>query len=130
MVRLPPMFMKILLTALVIAGAILVIRTRSRPQQAVVPAEAPVTAPGFQLSLPRVAAYAMLLVMLSASGYFVYRQWEESWRVVTVRVVNAGSGSEVTYQAYKGDVGERSFKTTDGLIVNLADVERMELGGR
>ncbi len=130
MVRLAPMFMKILLTATVIAGAILVLRMRKRPQRVAVPvisARPPSTS---QLSIPKLAAYTLLFIMLVGSGYFVFRQWEESWRVVTVYVVNSDTGREVSYQAYKGEVGERSFKTTDGRLINLAPVERMELGRR
>ena len=130
MVRLAPMFTKILLTALVVVGAALALRMRKRPQRAVVRPDANSTVSGTGFSLPQAAAYAVLLVMLLASGYFVYRQWNESWKVVEVHVINAGSGREVTYQAYKGDIEDRSFKTTDGRIVRLAEVERMELGGR
>jgi len=83
---------------------------------------------GNAATLPRIAAYGALAIALVGCALFIYLQWQDTWRVVTVRVINAGSGIESTYQAYKGDVEDRSFTTTDGRRVNLAEVERMELG--
>lgn len=60
----------------------------------------------------------------------LFFQIQDAWQVVTVRVIDAGSGRETTYRAYKSDVGGRTFTTTDGRTVKLADVERMELGER
>jgi len=68
--------------------------------------------------------------MLLGCAVFIYFQWQDTWRVVTVRVINADNGKASSYQAYKGDVQVRSFTTTDGRTVNLAEIERMELGVR
>ncbi|MCP5415700.1 MAG: hypothetical protein H6965_01270 [Chromatiaceae bacterium] len=80
--------------------------------------------------MPKAAAYGLLGLLLSGSALFVYLEWQDSWRVVTVRVIHSGNGSETIYRAYKGDVKGRSFTTVDGRIVNLAEVERLELGTR
>ncbi|MCB1859762.1 MAG: antitermination protein NusG [Gammaproteobacteria bacterium] len=130
MIWLLSMFMKILLTVLVIIGAVLVVRSRKHSILASSPERNSQPAASFTPSVARVTAYSVLLVMVSASGYFVYRQWQESGTIVTVHVVDVGTGNEVTYQAFQGDVGARSFKTTDGRVVNLAEVERMELGNQ
>jgi hypothetical protein len=123
------MLMKILLTALVIAGALVVLRTRASSRRAgVVPAPSSSVSTGSTNVFPKVAAYGALAIMLIGCAVFIYYQWQDTWRVVTVRVVNAGTGSEAVYQAYKGDVTARSFVTTDGRTINLAEVERMELG--
>jgi hypothetical protein len=125
------MFMKLLLTLLVIAGAIVALRLRKRQSQR--PAIVHVnenSLPAGKIALPKIAAYAALSVMLLGCAAFIYFQLQDTWRIVTVRVIDAGSGKESTYQAYKGDVDGRSFTTTDGRRVNLAEVERMELGGR
>lgn len=125
------MFMKLLLTLLVIAGAVVALRLRKRPPQrvAMVHDAASDSTPG-KSKLPKIAAYGLLGVMLLGSALFIYIQWQDTWQVVTVRVIDAGSEKESTYQAYKGDIKRRSFTTTDGRTVNLAEVERMELGGR
>ena len=124
------MFMKLLLTVLVIAGAIIALRVRKRPvsRAAIADVDEHRTATGNN-TLPKLAAYGAVGIMLAGFALFVYFQWQDTWQVVTVRVIDAGSGKESTYQAHKGDVGGRSFTTTDGRTVNLAEVERMELGG-
>ena len=126
------MFMKLLLTLLVIAGAVIALRLRgkSSPQQAAISHDTENDRTTAKSNLPKIAAYGMLGVMLLGSALFIYVQWQDTWQVVTIRIINAGSGKESTYQAYKGDVKGRSFTTTDGRTVNLAEVERMELGGR
>lgn len=125
------MFMKIVLTVLVIVGAVVALRLRKRPlQRSVSVHENDSRLPAKQPALPKIAGYGALGIMLLGCAVFVYFQWQDTWQVVTVRVINAGSGKESTYQAYKGDVEGRSFTTTDGRTVNLAEVERMELGGR
>ena len=75
-------------------------------------------------------AYATVITMLVGSGVYFYFQWKDAYQVVSVRIIDTRSGKEVVYQAYKGDVDGRSFQTTDGRIVTLAEVERLELGER
>lgn len=123
------MFMKILLTALVIAGAVLTLRLRARrlsesgQQRPVLPA------PARRSQLPRLAAYGALIIMLAGASLYLYHQWRDAYQVVTVRVIDTRSGKQAVYQAYKGDVDGRSFQTVDGRTVALAEVERLELGG-
>ncbi|MCB1868855.1 MAG: hypothetical protein KDI43_10075 [Gammaproteobacteria bacterium] len=125
------MFMKLLLTLLVIAGAIGALRLRKRQPRRPVKSDINENhLPAGKSALPRIAAYGALGVMLLGCAVFIYLQLQDAWQVVTVRIIDAGSGKESTYQAYKGDVSGRSFTTTDGRRVNLAEVERMELGGR
>ena len=61
---------------------------------------------------------------------FLYHQWQDNYQIVQVHVIDTRSGKEVTYEAYKGDIEARSFLTVTGRQVNLAEVERMELGGK
>lgn len=123
------MFMKLLLTLLVIVAAVVVLRLRKRlPQRPAIVQVNENSLPAGKITLPKIAAYGALAVMLLGSAVFIYFQVQDTWQVVTVHVIDAGSGKESTYQAYKGDVGGRSFTTTDGRRVNLAEVERMELG--
>ncbi len=126
------MLLKILLTILVIAGAVLTLRMR-RGQ-----VEAPVSSVGRKRRNPSqrkldtpikiVAAGLAVLMVIGVSAY-LYHQWQDSYRVVTIRVIDTRSGTASQYEAYKGDVDGRQFVTTDGRTVALAEVERMELGG-
>jgi hypothetical protein len=124
------MISKLLFTAAVIALVYLLAKGRAERARTVRRAEPPAAA-----ALPRPSdrtarwlAYGLLGVMLAGSALFVFLQWQDQYRVVTVRVVNANTGRSVSYQARRGDVGERSFQTLDGRRVVLASVERMELG--
>lgn len=125
------MLMKLLLTLLVIIAALVTLRLRKRHPPRNLVASAAQQHQSVRGSLvPKAAAYGLLGLLLSGSALFVYLEWQDSWRVVTVRVIHSGNGSETIYRAYKGDVKGRSFTTVDGRIVNLAEVERLELGTR
>jgi len=119
------MLLKILLTAAIILGAMLFLRKRThRVQQTAVPASPQPQPP--QSRVPHYAAYGLVSIMLAGALYFVYLEWVESYQIVTVRVIDTRSGNTVSYEAYRGDVAERSLLTLDGKMVSLAEVERME----
>ncbi|MCP3868303.1 MAG: antitermination protein NusG [Gammaproteobacteria bacterium] len=120
--------MKLLVTGLVIFGAIMALRFRKRPPaNPVLVHQAP---PSHQSdsALFKAVAYGTVVVLLLGSGIYFYSQWQDAYQVITVHIIDTRSGREVTYEAYKGDVDGRSFKTTDGRVVTLAEVERLELG--
>ncbi len=123
------MFTKLLLTALVIFGALMVLRTR---RQRYVRPEAPIVASAPSVPktrIPQVVAYGLIVMVLAGAGYFLYLDWRDNYRVVTLRVIDSRTGKETRYQARKGDVEGRQFRTVDGKEVSLAEVERLELGG-
>jgi predicted ferric reductase len=119
------MLLKILLTAAIILGAMLVLRKRvQRVQQSVAPV---VSQPRpSRARLPHYAAYGLVSIMLAGALYFVYLEWRDSHQIVTVRIIDTRSGNVVSYEAHWGDVAERSLLTLDGRMVSLAEVERME----
>ncbi len=125
------MLLKILLTILVIAGAVLTLRLRRGQVEA--PASTAATSGrkvGHKLDTPiKIVAVGLAILMVVGVSAYLYHQWQDSYRVVTIRVIDTRSGTTSQYQAYKGDVDGRQFVTTDGLAVTLAEVERMELGG-
>ncbi len=127
------MITKILFTAAVIGIVFFLLGKRSRSG----PREAPPAKVTAQRSGPlissrftRIAAYAVVVTMLLGMALFAYREWEDAYRIVNIRVINARTGDMVTYQAHKRDVEGRRFLTLDGRLVTLAEVERMELIGR
>ncbi len=127
------MFLKLLLTALVIAGAILTLRMRkqrpihqSAPQMRVL--NAPSTEVPGRRRLVRFLAAGVVLLMLAGAALYLYHQWRDTYQVVTVRVIDTRSGQSTLHQAYKGDIQGRTFVTTDERTVTLAEVERMEIG--
>ena len=126
------MITKLLLTLSVIGIAWLVIRNRSRRGGISVAAQTTrLAAPSNQQTgqTPRLAAYGLIIFMILASGIFLYLQWRDEYRIVTVEVINTQTGHSVTYQARRGDVDERRFQTLDGRVVSVADIERIEMGG-
>ena len=122
------MFGKILLTAAVILGAYLVIRTRM--QRAREPVAAPSPRPPAPL-VPRetikAVAYGLVVVMVAGSLLWLYLDYQAGREVVTVRIINANTGNVTTYLARRADVKGRRFTTLDGHPITLADVDRMEL---
>ncbi|MES9868427.1 MAG: hypothetical protein ABW082_01270 [Sedimenticola sp.] len=121
------MIWKLLLTALVILGAVLVIRRRAQARPAPVQVVSEPESP--RKGIMMIAATAVVALMIIGAGAYVYFQWQDSNQVVNVRVIDTRSGNTVSYRAYKGDVEGRSFVTTEGRKVSLAEVERLELGG-
>lgn len=120
------MFGKILLTAAVLVAAFLIIRMRLRRP---VGAEARGTGGpvGSTRKAVRLIAYILVATMLGGSLLYLFLDWRADRQVVQVRVVNAYTGESVRYQARRGDVETRQFKTLDGRRVTLAEVERLEL---
>jgi hypothetical protein len=117
------MFGKILLTAAVIAAAVLVLRLRSRRG---VPATVSPAGrgPGGLMGWLAVGVIALMLV---GAALMFYLEWRADDEIVDVRVIDAGSGQVSSYRVRRGDVDERSFVTVDGRRVVLAETERLEM---
>jgi multisubunit Na+/H+ antiporter MnhB subunit len=123
------MFGKILLTAAVILGAYLVIRTRmQRSREAAAVPAAPAREPLVPAGTLKAVAYGLVVVMVAGSLLWLYLDYEAGREVVTVRIINANNGDVTTYMARRADVKGRRFTTLDGRPVTLSDVDRMELG--
>ena len=71
-------------------------------------------------------ATAAVVLMILAGGLLIYQQWRGSIEIIQVRVIDAGTGRAATYKAYRGEIEDRSFRTTDGRRIVLAETERME----
>jgi hypothetical protein len=119
---------KILITGVVILIAYLTIRsgTRRRARSGTVslPSRQEPLLPTGAL---RALTYGMAAMLIAGSLLWVYLDYRSAREVVTVRVINASTGSVTTYRARRSDVQGRQFNTLDGRCVTLADVDRMEL---
>lgn len=120
------MFWKLLLTAAVILGAYLVIRARIRrpPESA---ARGPAMVPLSVRPWMRGLAYGLVGLLIGGTAYFLIRSWDSGREVLKVQVVNANTGVVVEYRARRRDIEDRGFRTLEGQVVRLADVERMML---
>jgi hypothetical protein len=116
------MLTKLLFTALVIAGVYALYRFRGRT--------------GPQRSQPdhpadnrfgRLVSYGFVgvLIMISAVGYYFH--WQSQRQVVSVRVIDSGTGNFATYQVYRHSVEGRHLRTVDGRTVRLGAGERLEV---
>lgn len=76
----------------------------------------------------RLASYLLVGFALCAVVWVMVDDWLEGREVVHVRVINVQTGEGVDYQALRGQVEGRIFRTLDGRQVRLADVERLEMG--
>ncbi len=119
---------KLFLTIAVIAAVLIYLRYR---QQASPPPPRPaprvVNEPPPGRSTIGWLASAVIVVLILASGGWLYRSWQEMNEVLYVRVVDAGTGHAQQYRAYRGDIDDREFVTTDGTRVRLAETERVEI---
>ncbi|WP_199930529.1 hypothetical protein [Sedimenticola thiotaurini] len=75
-------------------------------------------------------AAGVVALMLAGAALYLYHQWSDAYQVVTVRVIDTRSDRTTSYQVYKGDIDGRTFVTTDGRTVSLAEVERLEVGAQ
>lgn len=122
--------MKILLTALVIAGAVLVIRRRQRHTELMEVSQQPTSNSGKRISAIHFAVFIVLTLMIAGSVLYFFNQWWDANRIVVVKVIDTTTGRAVEFEAYNGDIDGRSFRTTDGRKITLAAVERLEVAGK
>lgn len=120
------MITKILLTIAVIMGLVMYLRRRSSTR-AVNSTTSSVARHPVEPIIPRGILYIFVALMLISSAVIFYYNWEKSYRIITVRVINTQSGHVDEYQVRRGEVDGRKFETINGKVVILADVERMEI---
>jgi hypothetical protein len=120
------MFWKLLLTAAVILGAYLVIRARMRAPR-VAERAAPERLAVLPRGFARTLSYALIGLSLGGTGFYLIRSWDGGREVLQVQVVNANTGVAIDYRARRRDIEGREFRTLEGQVIRLADVERMVL---
>ena len=123
------MLTKLLITALVIAACFAYLRFQS--QRAATGnrqnANAETATRG---SLPRQFRWlAAALIISGASaviGFFIF-EWFNGRTVLTVDVINPQTGELISYEVYKRDLQDRSFKTLNGQQIRISNNERIEI---
>ena len=123
------MLNKILFTVFVVSVVMGIARWRGNRAQAPMVTINPQARPAAR-PLPawvRPAAYGFAALVVTASALWYYTSWQDGQQVVIIRVINTSSGESASYQARKGSIDGRSFRTTDGFVVRVADAERIEV---
>jgi len=72
-------------------------------------------------------AYLFMFVMVIAASAMIYIELSDSYKTVTVHVINTQTGAKSSYQARRADIAARSFTTVNGRKVYVAGIERIEV---
>ena len=119
------MLTKIPFTLAVILVVALVFRVKNTPAKSVKPqaAQAPNNKGGVSAAM---VAYTLLGLVIAISALVFLLHWQDQHQVIDIQVTNS-QGDTLKYQAYKKSVEGRRFTTIDGVSVDLADSDRIEI---
>lgn len=120
------MLTKIILTLLVIVGALWFVSNQRRGDRQQVLVIASKKDQHNRQMLQR-GTYVFMAIMLLAAAVMIYVELSDSATTVTVHVVNTQTGTRTSYQARREDIQAGSFTTLDGRSVYVAGVERIEV---
>ncbi len=126
------MISKIVLTLLVIAGAIVVVRQRKLDAQQGKPAARKDRRKAVDDSLRsdlRIGAYLFLILMVGVGAALYYYRWQDDHTVLTVNLLRENQAEPISFRVYKYQLNDRSFVTVDGRSITVASTERMEVIG-
>ena len=123
------MITKIFFTMLVIIIVGMIFRTQNQARNKQAPSqaekEAAFAAETASLA-PKTVAYLLIALLILVSGVVYYFSWSDANTLVKLRVISA-SGALSEYQAYRKDIKGRAFTSIDGLQIQLADSDRLEM---
>ena len=122
---------KAVLTLIVIIVAVLVVKQRNeqeagKTKSAKRKSGESESAMGSDL---RFAAYMFLVLMFGTGAFIYYQRWQDDHTVLTVNLYRDGQSQPSSYEVYKFQLESRSFTTTEGVRITVADSERMEVTG-
>ncbi|MGB5737501.1 MAG: hypothetical protein WBM40_23990 [Thiohalocapsa sp.] len=83
------------------------------------------TLPALPLGAVKVVAYATVALMVFGSGFYLFQSWDRQHQVVEVQVINPYSGQVQRYEVRRGDIEGRTFRTLDGRLIRIAEMERL-----
>ena len=75
----------------------------------------------------RLAAYMFLVLSVVLGGALYYFSWQDDHSIMMVSLFREGRTEPVVYEVYRFQLADRSFVTIDGITVNVASSERMEV---
>ncbi|WP_299797006.1 hypothetical protein [uncultured Shewanella sp.] len=113
------MLTKILVTLLVIAGALFYIRKPARAVRAEKTADV-----GKQILFKYVVYGLIAFSLLASSGYW-YWNWQDGNQIVDVTIVSPNIATSEVYQVRKKDIGNNMLTTVDGISIRLSNQERV-----
>jgi len=120
---------KLLITAIVVYFGFLAIRSRYQDAQADQDGgprrKRPFRPPAMSSRAITGAAYGIVAVMVAGSGVYLFQAWERRQQLVEVQVINSYTGRVQRYQTRRGLIEDRSFRTPDGQVVRIAEMERL-----
>lgn len=116
------MLTKILITILVIVGAVVYLRRgRGNPKNRIVDMPEPHTSPLFS----RAIVYIMIAIsMLATAGYWGWG-WYDDNTIVEVTISSPIEAMTASYQVRKKDIEEQRITTIDGIQIRLSNQERL-----
>jgi len=114
---------KILFTLAVILVVALVFRVKSTPAKSAATARPAPSKGGVSAAM---VAYTLLGLVIAISALVFVLHWQDQHRVIDIQVTNS-QGEALKYQAYKKAIEGRRFTTIDGVSVDLADSDRIEI---
>ena len=113
------MLTKILVTLLVIAGALFYIRKPSATREKETAAQLG------QRMIMRYVLFGLVSVSLLASAGYWYWSWLDGAKIVEVTIVSPIAESNAIYQVYKRDIKADEITTVDGINIRLSNQERV-----
>lgn len=113
---------KLVLTLVMLVIGVMVWRSRHRPQGS----RGQTAAASSDL---RLGAYLFIGLTLTLAAGLYYQRWHSDHQTFTVTLHRDGNTPSVSYTVYRYQLESRSFTTTDGVRITVADSERMEVTG-
>jgi hypothetical protein len=110
---------KLLITLLVIAGALFYIRKPIAVRRIESASQLG------QRIIFRYVALAIVVLAVIGSGMYGYWSWQEGEQIVSVTVVSPAQDKTIIYQVHKRDIGINEITTVEGVKVRLSTQERI-----
>lgn len=123
------MLTKFLLTLSVIIIAALYIRARHRAAQTPSGTAPDAAGAPSALTTPRLAAYLFIGLTAASAVLLTIQRWQDNNQLLTVKLYRTGAEQPLLFHVYKAQFKQRSFVTVDGVHVQVADNERIEVAG-
>jgi len=131
------MLTKILITLLIIVGAVIFLRHKKSLNQQQLNSAAPrvitveaepdnITKSNLIEANIKLIAFAVLSLTLLTGTVMLFLNWQDDHRLYEIKIVNPQSGNTDIFQAYKKDLRGRSFTTITGQQIKVSELERLE----